>query len=460
MDSRITPSTNRTNGSTSVPDRGNNETHVTESGGSRVNDTVSPGLRHPRSESFDPNPIRSTRRRLAGPEIQPSPERQISLEEKLLNEWVNEGSSTMVCQAREMVRDILLTDGVKFENGILKFSGSLQLAYCTDLDTLPDNLTVNGDLCLEGCTGLTALPNNLTVGGDLDLSSCTGITGLPDNLTVGGDYDLQYCTGLTTLPANLTVDGDLDLRGCTGLIALPDNLTVGGSLYLQGSTGLAALPDNLNVGGHLHLSNCTSLTSLPHNLTAGGNLYFRLCRGLTALPAYITQLGPLADGTERVIDITSTGLSEPVRQQLAQADAPGIRFIFDQAVASFQAQSSLLPDALSSWGIKPESDLHKAIVNLFAHSESQSIDRKNLGTYLARLHNTSDAHNSNAKPLLQQRITQLIQGLSDNHNDFRNTALAIISAALSTCDDRTIQALNDIDVVCQHKSEHIIKPLS
>ena len=87
--------------------------------------------------------------------------------------------------------------------------GNLNL-YHTDVQSLPDNLTVGGWLDLSG-TQITALPDNLTVGGWLYLSG-TQITALPDNLTVGGSLYLRG-TQITALPDNLTVGGSLDLRG-------------------------------------------------------------------------------------------------------------------------------------------------------------------------------------------------------------------------------------------------------
>ena len=67
-------------------------------------------------------------------------------------------------------------------------NGNLDLSY-TDVESLPENLTVGGGLYLRG-TQITSLPENLTVGGWLDLRG-TQITSLPENLTVGGGLDLS-----------------------------------------------------------------------------------------------------------------------------------------------------------------------------------------------------------------------------------------------------------------------------
>ena len=75
-------------------------------------------------------------------------------------------------------------------------------------------------------------------GGTLDLSG-TQIQTLPDGLTVGGWLDLSG-TQIQTLPDGLTVGGWLDLRN-TKIQTLPDGLTVGVGLYLSG-TQIQTLP--------------------------------------------------------------------------------------------------------------------------------------------------------------------------------------------------------------------------
>ncbi|EHP6865647.1 hypothetical protein KK522_000270, partial [Salmonella enterica] len=73
------------------------------------------------------------------------------------------------------------------DNGNITVTHNLNLEDVSDVDALPDNLTVGGWLYLRG-TSITTLPENLTVGGWLDLSG-TSITTLPENLTVGGWLD-------------------------------------------------------------------------------------------------------------------------------------------------------------------------------------------------------------------------------------------------------------------------------
>lgn len=71
---------------------------------------------------------------------------------------------------------------------------------------------------------------------------------------VDGNLGFFHCSELRSLPDNLTVTGNLDLRYCYKLKTLPDNLTVGGSLLLADCYGLKTLPKNLKVGGFIGMS--------------------------------------------------------------------------------------------------------------------------------------------------------------------------------------------------------------
>ncbi len=75
------------------------------------------------------------------------------------------------------------------------------------------------------------LPKNLTNVGGSFLLIRSQIEKLPDNLTVNSVLDLDSCKNLQSLPNGLKVKGDLDLRH-TNITSLPSDLEVGGSLIL------------------------------------------------------------------------------------------------------------------------------------------------------------------------------------------------------------------------------------
>ena len=88
--------------------------------------------------------------------------------------------------------------------------GNLNLYYIP-ITELPDNLTKVGRHLFLNRTQIQKLPNNLTVNGTLDLRE-TPITELPDNLSVGGDLYLSY-SRIKTPSKNISVGGSLYLRG-------------------------------------------------------------------------------------------------------------------------------------------------------------------------------------------------------------------------------------------------------
>ena len=112
----------------------------------------------------------------------------------------------------------------------LKVEGDLNLESCKRLKSLPDNLYVGGKLNLEG-TNIKQIPKGLYVGDDFILVGLE-IKSLPKDLNVQGGLDLGYCTDLTSLPNNLKVGGYLSLYN-TKITSLPEGLEVGWDLYLD-----------------------------------------------------------------------------------------------------------------------------------------------------------------------------------------------------------------------------------
>ena len=112
----------------------------------------------------------------------------------------------------------------------LKVDDNLNLSSCKYLKSLPDNLKVGGELNLEG-TNIKQLPKGLYVGDDIRLVGLE-IKSLPKDLNVDGGLDLGYCTDLISLPNNLKVGGYLSLYN-TKIKSLPKGLQVGENLYLD-----------------------------------------------------------------------------------------------------------------------------------------------------------------------------------------------------------------------------------
>ena len=322
----------------------------------------------------------------------------------------------------------------------LSVEGYLSLDHCTSLTALPENLSVGCNLYLDRCTGLTALPENLSVGRNLSLDGCTSLTALPENLSVQKDLSLEGCTGLTALPENLWVGHQLFLDDCTGLTALPDNLSVGGRLRLYRCTGLTALPENLSVGGSLDLNDCTGLTVLPENLSVGRNLDLYGCTGLTALPNWITTMGFDCDGYFRHVFLENTGLSDALIDRLRTTTTPGMRLHFSRSARQPEQQFANLEQGFAFWRTLASSDSNIPELDLRRDLAADLV------RYLGRLTSTADYRNQVSRPVLGQRVMALMSFLAGNDR-VREDALRYISEALSSCDDRIILALDDLETL-------------
>ncbi|HEX4839327.1 MAG TPA: NEL-type E3 ubiquitin ligase domain-containing protein [Rhabdochlamydiaceae bacterium] len=320
--------------------------------------------------------------------------------------------------------------------------GNLELGDCIWVKSLPEGLTVQGNLRLYGCTGLTSLPQGLTVRGMLDLVDCTWLTSLPQGLTVQGMLILTGCTGLTSLPEGLTVQGPLSLSRCTGLTSLPQGLTVQGNLNLDNCTRLTSLPQGLTVQGTLDFAGCTGLTSLPQGLIVQDNLNLYGCTGLTSLPTWITTLGPRANGRPREIHLEHTGLSEALLNRLRETPALGIRFYFANA-ASEPAQIFPNLDAALTFWVQATND--ETLVNPPITIDSDEA-RDNVLRFLSRLTETAEYKNPQARPVLAQRIIEAFKLMAEDES-IKGRALDIIREGLTSCDDRIISALEEIELM-------------
>ena len=322
----------------------------------------------------------------------------------------------------------------------LTVNGYLDLDSCTSLTHLPDHLTVKGYLDLDSCTSLTHLPDNLTVEGYLRLDGCTSLTHLPDNLTVGSFLGLYSCTSLTHLPDNLTVNGTLDLDSCTSLTHLPDNLTVERLLNLYDCTGLTHLPDSLIVNGNLILRNCTSLTHLPNNPAIGCHIDLSDCTSLTSLPDWITELGPISENEMRHVNLANTGLSDTIINGLSTANAPGMQFYFSMRERHLGQRFSNTAQAFAFWKKLAPPDTEIPELDLRSDQAAALVD------FMGRLTETEDYQNKTSRPLLAQRVMNMMALLTDKSR-YREEALTRIGDAVSSCDDRVILTLDDLETL-------------
>ncbi len=322
----------------------------------------------------------------------------------------------------------------------LKVGGDFNLSICRSLTSLPKGLKVGGDFNLSICRSLTSLPEGFEVGGDLNLSHCTSLTSLPKGLEVRGCLNLFHCTSLTSLPKGLKVGGDLDFTGCTRLTSLPEGLEVRGYLNLSHCRSLTSLSADLKVGGDLDLFHCRGLTSLPEGFEVGGDLDFTGCTRLTSLPNSITQLGVLSDGEMRVINLTGTGLSETIIQDLQQSEHPGIQFHFSQAAQQPSSTFESLNQGLQYWA---ELAGREQAPDVVIGEYTQEVV-----TFLSRLTTTQEYKNLQTRKFLAQRIMDVFD-LMGKDDKIKENAVNLIYEGLTSCDDRIISALNEIELMTE-----------
>ena len=333
---------------------------------------------------------------------------------------------------------LILTGG--YSNDVhYKVKGDLSLAGYTDVQTLPEHLYIEGSLFLNDCVNIEALPSNLHVKNDLYLSGCIKLRDLPGSIRVEGDLDLTG-TGLITLRKNFAIDGILWLCNCADLTELPDNLYVGNSLIISHCPGLVELGDKLTVLGDLDLTGCINLRALPESLSLGGNLCLSGCRSLRSLPDWITTLGPIPDRGMRQVFLDNTGLSDTLIDQLRTVEAPGMQFIFSRQAEQLEQPFDTLGQAFAFWQNLACSSTATLELSL-RHDQTDD-----LVVFLGRLKETADYKNQGSRLLLAQRVMEIMEFLNRNE-PVRDRALDCIHEAISSCEDRIILAIDDLETL-------------
>ncbi|USE37115.1 NEL domain-containing protein [Endozoicomonas sp. SCSIO W0465] len=246
------------------------------------------------------------------------------------------------------------------------------------------------------------------------------------------------------------VEGNLYLASCCSRSRpLPKHLFVSGHLNLVGSHGLTALPEYLSVGGDLDLGACSRLTALPENLFVGGNLFLDNCTGLTTLPNWITTLRQTSQGTTRSIHLENAGLSDTLIDRLRTTTQPGIQFHFSRNAGQPEKLFSNMEQGFAFWRDLASSDLEMPELDL-RHDQATELVH-----YLSRLTSTADYQNRVTRPVLAQRVMALMSLLTVNER-VREDALRHINQALSSCDDRIILALDDLETLqLRHSAEKL-----
>ncbi|WP_257265312.1 NEL-type E3 ubiquitin ligase domain-containing protein, partial [Endozoicomonas sp. ONNA2] len=336
--------------------------------------------------------------------------------------------------------NFFLTDCIhlKHLSGKLTVYDDFCVSGSTDLETLSGKIHIKGDCELKNRPNLKSLSGDLTFDGILDLTQCRKLSELPEKLTVKKSLILNDCEALSELPDGLDVGEALSIRRCTGLRKLPENLSAL-ELHLDECTGLGELPDTLCVGGNVSLDGCISLRCLPQNPFFRANLSLNGCRGLTAMPNWITELGRTNNDALREVHLFDTGLSDALYQRLSGMPPPeGMLFYYDMGRGNPVHAFTTLQEGLDFWRELASTDTETPALDL--RSDPGLIE------FLGRLTGTADYQNLNSRPVLAQRVMAVMSLLADN-DQFRDDALGRLSHAGTSCDDRVILALDDLETM-------------
>lgn len=358
--------------------------------------------------------------------------------EARIRNWADEPNVEESERAQRMdIAEYMLTHLEPSDDGFIHLESSLNL-NCHALTSLPENLRIAGHLCLNRCSALTSLPDNLCVSGDIDSSRCTALRTLPSSLRVGRNLSLVDCTALTSLPNGLCIDGDLVLRGCTSLEAIPEDLLVGGDLDLSWCPNITTLPSGIlrwpvREDGRRHVINLES-SGIPQTII----------RMVVEVPPNGVRFRLGLPGAAHPMVAASTdfgSLDEAVKFWLALDEARSSNSMAGPSSGCAHGESCADADSSQSSSTLPPTQLSRGGAIAALGGEEAAA----LQSFLSRLRETADYANASTRPILTGRVMALLRAI-DEHSDLRERLLAQMVVALTSCGDRVILSLNDMEI--------------
>ena len=290
-----------------------------------------------------------------------------------------------------------------------------------------------------------ALPNDTlyVIEDSLHLSDDDHLTDFAGNLFVKGCLVLENCAQLTDISGNIIVGGNFSCLSSPGLSDISGKIKAGGNIRFFDCHSLASLSGNIANEGTLSFVQCSHLRSLSGIITPGAHLQFWGCTQLRALPDWITSLGATSSGATRYVCLADNGLSEASLDRLYSDAGPGMFFsIITDTTGRDPRQKRFdhFQMAFAFWQKLAATDVATPAVTMLAYQE------RNLVTFLEKLTTTADYLNLITRPVLAQRIIATLQSVLDNE-PIQDEALAIIHFAITSCNDRVILALDDLETL-------------
>ena len=290
-----------------------------------------------------------------------------------------------------------------------------------------------------------ALPNDTlyVIEGFLCFSDDDHLKDFAGNLYVKGRLVLENCSQLTDISGNIIVGGNFNCLSCPGLTDISGKVKVGGNIRFFDCHSLANLSGNIASEGALSFVQCPRLRSLTGIIKPGSNLEFLGCSRLTTLPEWITGLGTTSSGATRYVCLANNGLSAALLDHLYSAGAPGMFFSIMTDTTSTEPRQQRFNNfqmAFAFWQKLATTDVPPPTVTMLDYQ------MRDLITFLERLASTADYESLASRSVLAQRIINTLLSVLDNEQ-IQDEALSIIYYAISSCNDRVILALDDLETL-------------
>ena len=325
-----------------------------------------------------------------------------------------------------------------------------ELAKSLDIRSVKHQIELSAEEFIERLDTGNPLPDDtlFIIDDDLYLNGINcPLTDFSGNVYVKKKLMFVNCDQLSDISGNITVEEGLSCLNCSSLTDISGTVNSGAQVLFFHCRSLANLSGNISLAGSLSFRDCTSLGSLTGNLLPGQNLYFEACPQLTELPEWITTLGSI-DNRSREVQFLNTGLSDALTAQLNSQPTPGIHFdvrINDAGPEPREPVFNSFQMAFSFWQKLAASDAEIPTLTL---SPDQS---RELVIFLEKLTITADYEDLASRPILAKRIIHTLLSVLGNE-EIQDEALDLIHDAISTCGDRVILALDDLETLELQKS--------
>lgn len=297
--------------------------------------------------------------------------------------------------------------------------------------SLPKNLKAK-TIKIIGCDSFRETPEGMEYD-TLVITGCKNFANLRRDLKTKF-IKIEYCQSFQETPEDMECD-TLEILNCENFANLSANLKVK-ELYLKKCPSLRAIPAGMHIEQTMSITRCYELQEIGAPSFLGGNVDLQRCRNITRLPALILQLPQLPEGSIRQVNLTGTGITEDQIQALGRLT--GMRLFTSQQAARVNVEFSSLAQLLIYWRKEAGYDGKEFTIEL----RPDQLD--GVLKYGAGLRNTSDYKDENIRAFLAKRVVSVFVKMSENET-IKEAALFHINQGLISCDDRIIDALDDIE---------------